>query len=49
MALMKKLLIVGYGDIARRAAPRLEARYAVQPLSRRHGFDLDRPETLAAL
>lgn len=46
---MKKLLIAGYGDIARRAAPRLEARYAVQPLSRRHGFDLDRPETLAAL
>jgi nucleoside-diphosphate-sugar epimerase len=49
MAWMKKLLIAGYGDIARRAAPRLEARYAVQPLSRRHGFDLDRPETLAAL
>lgn len=46
---MRKLLIAGYGDIARRAAPRLEARYAVQPLSRRHGFDLDRPETLAAL
>ncbi len=46
---MKKLLIAGYGDIARRAAPRLEARYAVQPLSRRHGFDLDRPETLFAL
>lgn len=46
---MKKLLIAGFGDIARRAAPRLEARYAVQPLSRRHGFDLDRPETLAAL
>lgn len=46
---MRKLLIAGYGDIARRAAPRLEARYAVQPLSRHHGFDLDRPETLAAL
>ncbi len=46
---MKKLLIAGYGDVARRAAPRLEARYAVLPLSRRHGFDLDRPETLAAL
>ncbi len=46
---MNKLLIAGYGDIARRAAPRLEARYAVQPLSRRHGFDLDRPETLATL
>jgi nucleoside-diphosphate-sugar epimerase len=49
MASMKKLLIAGYGDLARRAAPRLEARYEVQPLSRRHGFDLDRPETLAAL
>ncbi len=46
---MKRLLIAGFGDIARRAAPQLEARYAVQPLSRRHGFDLDRPETLAAL
>jgi nucleoside-diphosphate-sugar epimerase len=49
MASMKTLLIAGYGDIARRAAPRLEARYAVRPLSRRHGFDLDRPETLQAL
>ena len=46
---MKRLLIAGYGDIARRAAPRLELRYAVAPLSRRHGFDLDRPETLAGL
>lgn len=46
---MKTLLIAGYGDVARRAAPRLEARYAVRPLSRRQGFDLDRPETLAAL
>jgi nucleoside-diphosphate-sugar epimerase len=49
MAPMKKLLIAGYGDIARRAAPRLETRYAVQALSRRHGFDLDRPETLTGL
>ncbi len=46
---MKKLLIVGFGDVARRAAPRLDARYEVQPLSRRHGFDLDRPETLTVL
>jgi nucleoside-diphosphate-sugar epimerase len=46
---MKTLLIAGFGDIARRALPRLEARYAVHALSRRHGFDLDRPETLAAL
>jgi nucleoside-diphosphate-sugar epimerase len=49
MASMKKLLIAGFGDIARRAAPRLEARYTVQALSRRRGFDLDRPGTLAPL
>jgi nucleoside-diphosphate-sugar epimerase len=49
MASMKRLLIAGYGDIARRARPQLELRYAVAPLSRRHGFDLDRPETLAGL
>jgi len=46
---MKTLLIAGFGDIARRAAPELQARYALQPLSRAAGFDLDRPETLAAL
>jgi nucleoside-diphosphate-sugar epimerase len=46
---MKTLLLAGYGDIARRAAPRLESRFALVPLSRRHGTDLDRPETLAAL
>lgn len=49
MASMKRLLIVGYGDIARRAAPKLEPRYALHPVSRRLGFDLDRPETLEAL
>ncbi len=46
---MKTLLIAGFGDVARRAAPRLEAHYALHALSRRHGFDLDRPETLHAL
>jgi len=46
---MKTLLIAGYGDIARRATPQLETRYALRPLSRRHGCDLDRQETLAAL
>lgn len=46
---MKTLLIAGYGDIARRAAPRLEARYAVRPLSRRDGYDLDVPGTLTEL
>jgi nucleoside-diphosphate-sugar epimerase len=49
MASMRKLLIAGFGDIARRAAPQLQARYTVQALSRRQGFDLDRPETLAGL
>lgn len=46
---MKRLLIAGYGDVARRAAPRLETRYAMHPLSRRLGFDFDRPETLESL
>jgi nucleoside-diphosphate-sugar epimerase len=49
MSSMKTLLIAGYGDIARRAAPQLETRYALSPLSRQHGCDLDRPQTLAAL
>lgn len=44
---MKRLLIAGFGDIARRAAPRLERRFALQALGRRFGLDLDRPETLA--
>ena len=44
---MKRLLVAGFGDIARRAAPRLERRFAILPLSRALGFDLDRPETLA--
>lgn len=44
---MNRLLIAGFGDIARRAASRLERRFQVTPGSRRYGFDLDRPETLA--
>jgi nucleoside-diphosphate-sugar epimerase len=44
---MKRLLIAGFGDIARRALPCLERRFEVTPLSRSRGFDLDRPpETL---
>jgi nucleoside-diphosphate-sugar epimerase len=43
---MKRLLIAGYGDIARRAAPRLERRFAIARLSRAAGADLDRPDTL---
>jgi len=46
---MNSLLIAGFGDIARRAAPRLSQRYALEPLSRRHGRDLDRAETLTGL
>lgn len=38
--------MAGYGDIARRAAPLLERRFAIVPLSREHGFDLDRPGAL---
>ena len=44
---MKRLLIAGFGDIARRAATRLERRFTPMPLARVCGFDLDRPETLA--
>lgn len=43
---MKRLLIVGFGDVARRAVPQLERRFEVARLSRRSGFDLDRPESL---
>jgi|SRR6185295_1813504 len=44
---MKRLLIAGFGDIARRAAPRLARRFQLAPLSRADGFDLDRPDSLA--
>ena len=43
---MKRLLIAGFGDIARRALPRLERRFTVGRLARACGLDLDRPETL---
>jgi len=43
---VKRLLVAGFGDIARRAARALERRFELQPLGRRFGFDLDRPETL---
>jgi len=46
---MKRLLIAGFGDIARRAVPMLGARFEVRALSRAQGKDLDRPATLAAL
>ena len=43
---MQKLLIAGFGDIARRAAPVLDARFRISRLSRSSGADLDRPDTL---
>ena len=43
---MKRLLIAGFGDIARRALPLLEQRFAVLRLARRYGFDLDQPDSL---
>ena len=43
---MKRLLVVGFGDIARRAAPLLASRFEILRAARRDGFDLDRPETL---
>src|SRR4051812_11937080 len=44
---MQRLLVVGYGDIARRAAPLLAQRFAITGLSREAGFDLDDRVTLA--
>lgn len=41
---MKRLLVAGFGDVARRAA--LERAFRVDRVSRRLGRDLDRPETL---
>lgn len=43
---MKRLLVVGFGDIARRAAPLLASRFEIVRAGRSDGFDLDRPETL---
>jgi len=44
---MQGLLVVGYGDIARRATPLLAPRFTITGLSRRAGFDLDHRATLA--
>src|SRR5690348_13622914 len=44
---MQRLLVVGYGDIARRATPLLAPRFTITGLSRRAGFDLDQRATLA--
>jgi nucleoside-diphosphate-sugar epimerase len=44
---MQRLLVVGYGDIARRAAPALAPRFSISGVSRQAGFDLDQRATLA--
>ncbi len=49
MTPMRRLLIAGYGDIARRAAPLLASRFELRLVSRSNGMDLDRPECLAPL
>jgi nucleoside-diphosphate-sugar epimerase len=49
MLSMKRLLVAGYGDIARRARPALENRFEIRVLSRAQGMDLDRPESLGDL
>jgi nucleoside-diphosphate-sugar epimerase len=46
---MKRLLIAGFGDVARRAMPALGTRFEVGILSRSRGTDLDRPESLLSL
>jgi len=46
---MKRLLIAGDGDIARRARPALENRFEISVLARAQGTDLDRPESLGVL
>jgi len=49
MVQMKRLLIAGFGDIARRAAPSLRTAHELQFLSRKNGMDLDRPGSLLEL
>src|ERR1700694_477306 len=44
---MKRLMIAGFGDVARRALPRLEDRFEVLRIARRYGSDLHRPSSLA--
>jgi nucleoside-diphosphate-sugar epimerase len=46
---MERLLIAGFGDIARRALPLLATRFEIRLLGRSSGLDLDRPGTLSAL
>ncbi len=43
---MKRLLVIGFGDIAHRTAALLSKQVEVRAVSRTRGIDLDRPETL---
>jgi nucleoside-diphosphate-sugar epimerase len=49
MCVMQRLLIAGYGDIARRTAARLPEGVELRKLSRRLGVDFDRREALGAI
>jgi nucleoside-diphosphate-sugar epimerase len=49
MWVMQRLLIAGYGDIARRTAARLPDGVELRKLARGLGVDFDRPETLGAI
>ena len=46
---MKRLLVAGFGDVARRALPMLSSRFEPCLLSRSNGMNLDRPDSLATL
>ena len=46
---MKRLLVIGFGDIAHRTAALLPARLEVRAVSRSGGVDLDRPDSLTSL
>ena len=46
---MKRLLVIGFGDVAHRTAALLPKRVEVRAVSRTHGIDLDRPATLLSL
>jgi len=46
---MKRLLIAGFGDVARRLVPLLPPGVRLRRVSRAAGYDLDRPDTLSGL
>lgn len=46
---MKRLLVIGFGDVAHRTAALLPNRVEVRAVSRTRGIDLDRPESLLPL